>query len=163
MTNAKRDAERIWADNFSKADSVSLDRLETLPELKDKWTQYSNFFLLRLNQNNEAEVAQDVFVTAFEQFNPSNSVSLGKMFDCVFDNLSFGENEYRMFASTDEKLGQTKIDPSSTQTDRQTLVVAHLSRPLLPAISRDTNSLSDLKVKSNLDVDDKQKLIEIFR
>ena len=162
MINAKRDAERIWKDNFQKAESVTLDRLENLPELQDKWTQYSNFFLLRLNQSNEAEVAKDVFVDAYQQFNPSNTVSLGKLFDCVFENLSLGENEYRMFATTDEKLGQTKIDPSSTQTDRQTLVVAHLSRPKLPKITRDTNSLSDLKVTSDLDVDNQQNAIEMF-
>ena len=67
-----------------------------------------------------------------------------------------------MYASTDEKLGQTKITPSSTQTDRQTLVVAHLSRPILPAILRDSNALKDLKVSSNLDVEDKNKILEVF-
>ena len=124
--------------------------------------RYSNYFVLRLQESNEAEVSKDVFIAAYEQFNPSNAVSLGKMFDCVFNNLALNKGEYRMYASTDEKLGQTKITPSSTQTDRQTLVVAHLSRPILPAILRDSNALKDLKVSSNLDVEDKNKILEVF-
>ena len=149
MANARRVAEQIWADKFGDDQSVPVEWLADLPELKAKWRQYSNRFLLRLNENNEAEVSRSVFVAAYEQFNPSNAVSLGKMFDCVFENLSLDVNEYRMFASTDEKLGQTKIDPSSTQTDRQTLVVAHLSHPTLPKIIRDKNSAADFKVASN--------------
>jgi len=85
------------------------------------------------------------------------------MFDCVFNNLALSKDEYRMYASTDAKLGQTKITPSSTQTDRQTLVVAHLSRPVLPAIRRDVNALKDLSVSSNLDVEDVQKSLDIFK
>ena len=163
MANPKRDAQRLWSNNFVNAASVPIDSLETLPELQEKWTQYSNRFVLRMQQSNEAEVSRSVFIKAYEQFNPSNSVSLGKMFDCVFKNLALGKDEYRMFASTDEKLGQTKIDPSSTQTDRQTLVVAHLTQPVLPAIRRDSNSLSDLTVSSNLDVKDEQKTLKMFK
>ena len=162
MVNPKRDALKLWVDNFAKSPSVSIESLEQLPELQTKWTQYSNYFVLRLQESNEAEVSKDVFIAAYEQFNPSNAVSLGKMFDCVFNNLALNKGEYRMYASTDEKLGQTKITPSSTQTDRQTLVVAHLSRPILPAIHRDSNSLKDLKVSSNLDVEDKNKILEVF-
>ena len=163
MANPKRDALKLWADNFAKTPSVSIESLEQLPELQEKWTQYSNYFVLRLQESGEAEVSQSVFITAYQQFNPSNSVSLGKMFDCVFDNLALSKDEYRMYASTDAKLGQTKITPSSTQTDRQTLVVAHLSRPVLPAISRDFNSLKDLTVSSDLDVKDEQKSLELFK
>ena len=162
MTNPKRDAQKLWADNFAKAPSASIESLGQLPELQAKWTQYSNYFVLRLQESNEAEVSKDLFMTAYQQFNPSNAVSLGKMFDCVFNNLVLSKGEYRMYASTDEKLGQTKITPSSTQTDRQTLVVAHLSRPVLPAIRRDSNSLKDLKVSSNLDVEDEQKTLDLF-
>ena len=162
MTNPKRDAQKLWADNFAKAPSASIESLGQLPELQAKWTQYSNYFVLRLQKSNEAEVSKDLFMTAYQQFNPSNAVSLGKMFDCVFNNLALGKDEYRMYASTDAKLGQTKITPSSTQTDRQTLVVAHLSRPVLPAIRRDSNSLKDLKVSSNLDVEDEQKTLDLF-
>ena len=160
MANPKRDALKLWADNFAQTPSVSIESLELLPELQAKWTQYSNYFVLRLQKSNEAEVSKDVFITAYEQFNPSNAVSLGKMFDCVFNNLVLSKGEYRMYASTDEKLGQTKITPSSTQTDRQTLVVAHLSRPVLPAILRDSNALKDLKVSSDLDVEN--KTLEVF-
>ena len=160
MANPKRDALKLWADNFARTPSVSIESLELLPELQAKWTQYSNYFVLRLQKSNEAEVSKDVFITAYEQFNPSNAVSLGKMFDCVFNNLVLSKGEYRMYASTDEKLGQTKITPSSTQTDRQTLVVAHLSRPVLPAILRDSNALKDLKVSSDLDVEN--KTLEVF-
>ena len=163
MSNAKRTGEQLWTDKFEDAESVSMERLAEMPELQDKWPQYSNWFLLRLNETNEAEVARSVFVSAYEQFNPSNAVSLGRMFDCVFNRLSLGKDEYRMFASTDEKLGQTKIDPSSTQTDRQTLVVAHLSRPSLPKVDRDTNSVGDLKVVSDLDATNKQEPIEMFK
>ena len=162
MINAQRTAEQLWTDNFAETESVPVDQLANLPELQDKWPQYSNWFLLRLNETNESEVARSVFVAAYEQFNPSNAVSLGRMFDCVFENLSLDVNEYRMFASTDQKLGQTKIDPSSTQTDRQTLVVAHLSRPRLPKISRDTNSAADLKVVSDLDSKKEQNTLEMF-
>ena len=162
MTNARRTAEQLWDDKFKEAKSVPVEWLADLPELKDKWTQYANWFSLRLNDNSESEVARSVFVTAYEQFNPNSAVSLGRMFDCVFDNLKLDMNEYRMFASTDEKLGQTKIDPSSTQTDRQTLVVAHLTRPNLPKIRRDSNSASDLKVVSDLDSKKAQNTIEMF-
>jgi len=122
MTNAKRTAEQIWLDKFAGAQSVPVERLADLPELQDKWSQYSNWFSLRNN----------------------------------------GMDEYRMFASTDEKLGQTKIDPSSTQTDRQTLVVAHLSRPSLPKVRRDSNSARDLKVVSDLDTKKEQNTLEMF-
>ena len=160
MANPKRDALKLWSDNFAQTPSVSIESLELLPELQAKWTQYSNYFVLQLQKSNEAEVSKDVFIKAYEQFNPNNSVSLGKMFDCVFDNLALSKGDYRMYASTDEKLGQTKITPSSTQTDRQTLVVAHLSRPVLPAILRDSNALKDLKVSSDLDVEN--KTLEVF-
>ena len=162
MTNTKRDAQKLWADNFAETPSTSIDSLGRLPELQAKWAQYSNYFVLRLQESNEAEVSKDVFMTAYQQFNPSNAVSLGKMFDCVFNNLALDKDEYRLFASTDAKLGQTKITPSSTQTDRQTLVVAHLSRPVLPTINRDANSLKDLTVSSNLDVKDEQKTLDLF-
>ena len=166
MSNAKRTAELLWKDKFDKAQSVPVEQLADLPELQNKWTQYSNWFSLQLNEtgeSGESEIAKDIFVTAYEQFNPSSAVSLGRMFDCVFENLSLDANEYRLFASTDEKLGETKIDPSSTQTDRQTLVVAHLSHPTLPKIRRDTNSVGDLKVISDLDSRNKQNTLEMFK
>ena len=163
MSNAKRDAQKLWADNFGSSPSVPVQSLAQLPELQEKWEQYSNLFLLRLNQTNEEEVAYDLFVSTYEQFNPSNSVSLGRMFDCVYYHLSLGANQYRMFATTDEKLGQTKIDPDSTQTDRQTLVVAHLSRPELPAVGRDANAADDLAIVSDVDQQDSQNTIEMFK
>ena len=162
MINAKRTAEQLWTEKFPEAESVPVEWLADLPELQPKWPQYSNWFSLKLNETAETEVARDVFVMGYEQFNPSNAVSLGRMFDCVFDNLKLGEDEYRLFASTDEKLGQTKIDPSSTQTDRQTLVVAHLSHPSLPNVKRDTNSVGDLKVVSDLDSENERNSLEIF-
>jgi len=162
MTNAKRAAEQIWLDKFAGAQSVPVERLADLPELQDKWSQYSNWFSLRNNQTSESGIPRSLFVAAYEQFNPNSEVSLGRMFDCVFDNLELGMDEYRMFASTDEKLGQTKIDPSSTQTDRQTLVVAHLSRPSLPKVRRDSNSARDLKVVSDLDTKKEQNTLEMF-
>ena len=162
MTHSKRDAEKLWKDNFDVAVSVPVDQLAELPELQDKWPQYSDRFSVQLSDSGDSEVARDVFVDAYERFNPSNTVSLGRIFDCVFDNLNLGANEYRMFASTDEKLGQTKIDPSSTQTDRQTLVVAHLSPPSLPKVGRDSNSAGDLKIVSDLDSKNEQNALEIF-
>ena len=162
MANARRIAEQLWADKFENAESVPVEWLADLPELKDKWPAYANRFLVRLNETNEAEVSRNDFVSAYEQFNPNSAVSLGRMFDCVFENLSLDVDEYRMYASTDEKLGQTKIDPSSTQTDRQTLVVAHLSHPTLPKIVRDKNSAGDLKVVSDLDSRNEQNSIEMF-
>ncbi|MDB2685961.1 hypothetical protein N9Y42_02010 [Mariniblastus sp.] len=162
MANAQRTAKLLWVENFDKAESVPVESLANLPELQDKWSKYSNWFSLQLLESDETEVSQDVFMAAYERFNPSNAVSLGKMFDCVFDNLKLSADEYRMFASTNEKLGQTEIDPSSTQTDRQTLVVAHLSHPSLPKILRDSNSAGDLKVISDLDSKNEQDSFEIF-
>ena len=153
---------QLWDSKFEATKSVPVEWLADLAELQDKWPQYSNWFSLQLSDTSESEVSRSVFVAAYERFNPNSMVSLGRLFDCVFDNLELSKDEYRMFASTDQKLGQTKIDPSSTQTDRQTLVVAHLSHPSLPKIRRDTNSASDLKVVSDLDSSKAQNTLEMF-
>lgn len=160
MFNARRTATQLWNDNLGeKADATTMESLAEWAMLKEKWDDFSNAILMRKQPNEDVSVVSKVvFLDVYEQTNPTPYVSLGKIFDCIFDNLKMNEGDMRLFGTTDQKIGQTKIYPDSTQTDRQTLVVAHLTYPRLPDVGRDTNSVADLKSISDLD----RKKMELF-
>jgi hypothetical protein len=160
MFNSRRDAAMLWKNSIgSNKVSTTLEELSEVPEIAENWDEYSNAIMMRMPTNAvDSIVTKEAFLNAYEQMNPAPYVSLGKMFDCVFENLQMGHGDYRLFATTDEKLGKTKIYPDSTQSDRQTLIVAHLTHPQLPQVARDTNSVADLKRVSDLD----HKKMELF-
>jgi hypothetical protein len=163
MLNSRRSAAKLWHDWFGGQNSVAMQSLAEVDALSDRWDDYSNAILMRQQATNESNVDQEVvdqetFLDVYEQINPTPYVSLGKMFDCIFDNLQMDAGDFRLFGTTDRKIGQTKIYPDSTQSDRQTLIVAHLTYPKLPEVGRDTNSVADLKSISDLD----RKKLELF-
>lgn len=159
MINSRRSANKLWNDHFGEEESASMQALAEIDGLSDKWDDYSNAILIRKQPNADLDVVQkQAFLDVYEQLNPTPYVALGKMFDCIFDNLQMNQGDFRLFGTTDQKVGQTKIYPDSTQSDRQTLIVAHLTYPKLPEVGRDVNSVADLKSISDLD----RKKMELF-
>ena len=63
--------------------------------------------------------------------------------------------ETRLLGLTRQALGNNRFDPTSTQTDEETLVLVHLKRSPLPDVGPDSNLLSDFGGRrSNLDWED---------
>ena len=86
---------------------------------------------------------------------------MSRIFDAVIDNLQLAKGEMRLLGVTDQALGTTKFSPASTQTEQQTLVVAHLKRAKLPNPIPDTNTRRDFSGRSNLDwLDELEELEE---
>jgi hypothetical protein len=161
MLNSRRDADRLWQETFGNQASSSLDAVLAISQLKDNSIEFSNA-IMRKQSNDNADanppVTRQLFMDVYEELNPVGFVTLGKLFDCVYENLSIGPEQIKLYAMTDVQIGETAIHPDSTQTDRQTLIVAHLTHPTLPVARRDKNSVADLKSISDLD----RKNMELF-
>lgn len=151
-------ATKIWADNVNQGKPlnsrdptfISLDQLSTFPELQSNWPDYRRIFLQSPNRIEDRFSAQD-FNDAFQILNGVSVVTVGRLFDSVINSLTLAPGEYRLIGATQQRLGRTAFDPESTQIDRQTLVVVHLTRPQLPAAKPDLNAFEDFKVVSDLD------------
>ena len=90
---------------------------------------------------------------AYQELNPVRNVTLGRILNRIEKTLVLSPAQYRLYAATDQAIGNTNVVPNSTQVDRKTLVVAHLTRPSLATPTRDVNSPADFGNESTLDRD----------
>ena len=150
--STQRASEEIWKKYTDGAKQASLDVLKEIPELKSDWPNYENLFV-SLNRDSETPdiVGPGLFYKVYQRINSDSSVGLGRMLDTILNNLTLAKGEYRLVGGTDQRLGGSRFEPASTQTDRQTLVVVHLKHPELPTAKPDYNSFEDFKVLSDLD------------
>ncbi|MFT7631103.1 MAG: hypothetical protein ACI87E_002117 [Mariniblastus sp.] len=160
--NTKKMAVRIWLDNVGGPEPTPLENIEAFPELQNQLPKFLSL-LLRQTPDTEEGYTYDQFVDAYESAFSLKNVSLGRMLDSVLQNLTLSQGESRLIGATSQRLGATKFDPESTQTDQQTLVVAHLQMPDLPLAKRDLNGSEDFtRVRSNLDWDDDDELKDLL-
>ncbi|MEM7782063.1 MAG: hypothetical protein AAF623_01830 [Planctomycetota bacterium] len=160
--NTMRDARALWRRNFGKSVSVEYSELESLPELKENWQLYQQYFfsvMSRKTGNEASLISSYEFATIFRRLNNLSDINVGGMLDKVIGNLTLGKGEVRLVGVTTQRLGATRYDPSSTQTNRMSLVVVHLTLPKLPKASADLNTAEDFRVVSDLD---REKEMEIF-
>ena len=162
FSSSARAADAIWNNNVNDSKPLPLESVLEFPELADQINKYE----VRLIQiGNSQERVEPVyskidFREAYRTVNVQSSVRIGRMFDTVVENLVLAPGECRMIGLTDQRLGRTKFDPDATQTDQQTLVVAHLKQPPLPAAKRDKNALVDFTGKSSLDYEAAEEALE---
>jgi hypothetical protein len=148
--NTNRSAGQIWEDNLGEAQSAILDEIGFFPELQSSWPKYERLFL-QISDDPDHGHSRQSFINIFQVVNSTPNVSLGRILDRVLNNLTLAPGEYRLIGATSQRLGKTVFDPESTQTDQQTLVVAHLKSSKFPATGPDLNAYEDFTGKSSLD------------
>ncbi|MEL7498901.1 MAG: hypothetical protein AAFN77_14935 [Planctomycetota bacterium] len=150
--NPENYAGEVWRKTFGNRGSVTLDMLLGIPEVAEKSDDYKNWFF-RQEDFDANEIGLASFINVYQELNPINNVTLGRVIDRVDNALELGTDEFRLYAATDQPIGTTKIVPESTQVDRQTLVVVHLSQPKMGQAKPDANAPSDFGIESTLDRD----------
>ncbi len=154
FSSSARMAEEIWNRNVDEPGArLGLEQLQTFPELADDWPRWDRLFrqMMAMSDSNDGKIDQLVFQRVFQLVKNESGIRLGRVFDCVVENLQLAPGECRMIATTNQKIGQTRFEPEATQTDQQTLVVVHLKHPPLPIARRDENALTDFVSVSDLD------------
>lgn len=163
FNNTRRAAMQIWRNNMGDVDNAFLYEIAEFPELNSKWPEYERMFLQE-STDPEYPYNLQMFIRNYQKVNSRSSVSLGRMLYAILNNLVLAPGEYRLIGGTDQRLGNTVFDPESTQTDQQTLVVAHLQRPDFPKASPDLNAAEDFTGKSSLDWErDAKELDELLK
>lgn len=157
--NTYRSAGDIWDSNLGEAQAAVLDEIREFPELKSAWPKYERLFLQN-SSDPENAFNRQTFVDIYQVVNSAANVSLGRMLDVVLNNLTLAPGEYRLIGATRQRLGKTVFDPESTQTDQQTLVVAHLKQPKFPVPQPDLNSYEDFTGKTSLDWEQEMKELD---
>lgn len=148
--NPAQFAEDAWESTYKGRAEVTMDELMVLDAVQEKPAAYQNWLLQRMDLN-VLRISRSVFKEAYQDLNPSNNVTLGRLLDRVDQTLPIDDGQFRLYAATNELIGNTKIEPDSTQVDRQTLVVVHLTKPSLIKPVPDKNSPADFGADSTLD------------
>lgn len=157
FSNTKRAAAAIWQNNIKDDKPATLDSIRSFPELADRWPEYRRLFIKDNDRDSDGfeTYTQREFEGVFQSVNSNTEISVGRMFDAVIKNLTIAPGEYRLIGSSNQRLGNTKFQPDSTQVEQQTLVVVHLQHPKLPLAQPDLNSLEEFtSARSNLNVEE---------
>ena len=149
--STQRNAESIWNTNITNGKQATMEMLAAIPELQEEWPRYESLFTKVMMDRGTDMIEPGQFFNIYQLVNSSSQVTLGQMLDVVLNNLKLSEGEYRLIGSTEQRLGTSRFDPASTQTDRRTLVIVHLKHPKLPKAERDLNAYEDFKIVSDLD------------
>lgn len=148
--NPERYAMDLWKDAFGSKSDVAQSTLLGIPGVVEQADEYRTWFL----RNNSGDViTRSNFLVAYQELNPVRNVTLGRIFDRIEKTLVLSPAQYRLYAATDQAIGNTAVIPDSTQVDRQTLIVAHLTPPSLASPARDVNSPADFGNETSLDRD----------
>ncbi len=158
FANTYRDAVSIWREAFGIGIQglVDVEQLREISEVEQHWNDYLTFFIQQ--KTDMSAISGKQFVDAYQELNPTSRVTLGRLLDTVDQSLPLAVNSFRLYGTTDLDLGSNQILPEATQSDRQTLIVVHLTRPELPTINQDINAPGDLGVESNVDFDREMEL-----
>jgi hypothetical protein len=151
-------SRRLWDQHLnSQFDSVSLEQIQQIPEVRDVWTEFSRALLSEnpgktLDDLWEVEVSFEKFRSLMGRLAGKAGINVGRMFDMVIERLELEKGEMRLIGQSDQRIGSNQFQPESTQTDRQTLIVVHLRNGALPPARRDVNAIADVTTgQSNLD------------
>ena len=157
----------LWNKHFGDSiTSVSRAQIQEIPEFSRRWEEVEPLFFRLANRQElppESErFTKNDLLTVFRMLHSESSIRLGLMFDNVMQRLEMGKGECRLIGATQQRLGRTRFEPDATQSDVQTLVLAHLKRPPLPPAKRDLNAYIDFTGKSNLDYENENQLLDEF-
>ena len=158
--------QRTADDSSGVQPRILVEELRSIPEFAERWNDLLAIAIRTKNgfdpgSIGSAELTQEEFETVLNTFDTRTDIDVSRIFDAVIDNLQLAKGEMRLLGVTDQALGTTKFSPASTQTEQQTLVVAHLKRAKLPNPIPDTNTRRDFSGRSNLDwLDELEELEE---
>lgn len=128
---------------IGNSNRIPLAQIKAWPLLESCWQTFEEQSE-RDPETDQQYVSRSKFLTVVGQSKIDEAESLvGNLLSVVLDDLELGKGEVRLLGVTDQPIGGTRLDPESTQTTTQTLVVAHLRQPDLPPAQRDLNSVLD--------------------
>jgi hypothetical protein len=152
LNSPKQLISRLKLDTNNR---IPVDQIRSMPVLEPYWDTFSQLAQSADGQP-EPSISRSQFLSTLSQAKTDNNVHnppslAGNLLREVLENLELGKGEIRLLGASDQPIGQTRLDPQSTQTVHQTLVVVHLRQPSLKPIQRDVNSILDFtQTRSNL-------------
>ena len=161
------DARTYWKDlvgtefdpDAEEINSIRLVQLRSYSGTAADWQKYLSLASQLFPQADpetllETELNFQTLSEMVAEVRQSSEISTSRLFSAVANDLTLGRGEVRLFATTNQSVGNNKFNPESTQTHQQSLAIVHLKRPALPAARRDINSIEDFSTgDSNLTVD----------
>ena len=157
-------ANEIWQNqNVENGESITLELLGGTPELAADWDELSQILTDKMEAQNAEAVSKAMLASALSDIGGSNT-SLSGVFDCVTSRLQVGPGEVRLIGHTQQKLDQSKINPTATQANHNLLVLVHLRHADLPGCKADENAISDIvRPRSNIDQEEEENFIDLSR
>ena len=168
------DARNYWRDlvgsdfdpDAEERTSIQLVKLRDYSGTASDWQKYLGLASQQYPQADpetllQTELDFETLTDMVAEVRQSSEISISRLFSAVASNMTLGRGEVRLFATTNQPVGNNKFNPESTQTHQQSLAIVHLKRPALPAARRDLNSIEDFASgDSNLSVEELMDLSE---
>ena len=149
-------AEQCWVKEFAQRTSATLDQVCNMEVVAGRGEDYRNWLMTQDPDLDATSISMGQFKEVYQELNPIEGVTLGRMLNRIDQTLTLPTGQFRLYASSPGAIGGASIEPASTQTDRQTLVVVHLTHPNMGKIDRDANSPADFGINAELD-DEKEE------
>ena len=160
-TSSRADLPKLWAGEaglvslrespqqlmarfkLEDGDRISMPQIREQP-LLEKYLPMLEEKAEPFEGSDELSISRNDFLSTIAKEGRNESGSLvGNLLQVVLNNLELGKGEVRLLGVNRNQIGNTRFDPESTQTQSETLIVAHLRHPDLPPAARDVNSILD--------------------